>query len=327
MALIHPINRRMERAAMCFFCLAACGLIVHPSGRAFAQAAEPPRYPTPQAAVQALREAAETKDGEALRRIFGPAADELIQSGDPVEDQRNRENFAAHFAESVKLHQVSSDTTVLYIGKLSWPMPIPLVRKNGQWVFDTAAGKREILKRRIGKNELGAIGVCRAYVDAQRDYAQRSPTHAGAPQYAQRFMSHPGQKDGLYWDSTPDEPLSPLGPLVAQAQAEGYSDKPIKNRRPNQTQPATPYHGYYYQILESQGPHAPGGAKNYLVEGKMRGGFALAAYPAKWGDSGVMTFIVNQDGMVYQKNLGPTTEALAGRIASFDPDASWTKVK
>jgi hypothetical protein len=327
MALIHTLNRSIGRATFCLFCLAACALIVHSAGRAFAQGAEPQRYQTAEAAAGALREAAESKNEEALARILGPAAHELIQSGDPVEDRRNRENFAAHFAEYSKLQPVSPDAMVLYIGKLNWPMPIPLVRKDGQWYFDTAAGKEEILNRRIGKNELGAIGVCRAYVEAQREYARLNPTGAPAPAYARRFMSHPGQKDGLYWVSTPDQPLSPLGPLVAQAQAEGYSDKPIKNRRPNQAHPATPYHGYYYQILESQGPHAPGGAKDYLAQGQMRGGFALATYPAKWGDSGMMTFIVNQDAIVYQKNLGPTTEQLAGQITSFDPDGSWTRVK
>jgi hypothetical protein len=213
-----------------------------------------------------------------------------------------------------------SDTkVVLDVGKDSWPMPIPLVKNSAGWHFDTKAGQQEILNRRIGRNELSTIQVSLAIVDAEREYWQRNPESSSLPHYARRIGSTPGNRDGLYWQTTGDETPSPLGELVAEAQREGYSRRGSGGQR-------TPYHGYYYRILTAQGPSAPGGAYDYLVRGQLIGGFALVAYPATWGVSGVMTFIVNHEGVVYQKNLGPNTAAIASAMKTFNPDSTWTKV-
>ena len=207
---------------------------------------------------------------------------------------------------------------VLQTGKDEWPFPIPLVKENDRWRFDTSAGKEEIINRRIGRNELDVIQVCLAIVDAEREYYQRDPDGDKLLQYAQKFISTKGKRDGLYWETKPDEQPSPLGPLVAQARGEGYkgaAGKPI------------PYHGYYYKILTGQGKDAPGGAYDYLVKGKMMGGFGMVAYPAQYGSSGIMTFIVNHDGVVYQKDLGANTASVAQSMTKFNPDKTWTAVK
>jgi hypothetical protein len=235
-----------------------------------------------------------------------------------VADRHDREFVVQAYEEGHGLVMSGETKAVLEVGTDHWPFPIPLVKREAGWSFDTQAGKEEILNRRIGNNELAAIEVGRAYVDAQREYYLRNPTHSALFHYAQKFLSAKGQRDGLYWATKEGEELSPLGPRVAGARGEGYSrgkgGKPVA------------YHGYYYRILKAQGPDAPGGAYDYVVHGKMIGGFALVAYPASWANSGVMTFIVNHDGIVYQKDLGPDTAALAGAMRQFNPDGTWQRV-
>jgi hypothetical protein len=208
----------------------------------------------------------------------------------------------------------------LVIGKDDWPFPIPLKKVDDRWRFDTAAGKEEILNRRIGQNELSTIQTMLAYVDAQGDYAQLKRQQSGTAEYAQRILSSPGKKDGLYWPTAAGEPTSPFGPLVAAARTAGY-------RRAAKAQGPTPYHGYFFKVLTGQGPNAPGGAADYIVKGRMIGGFGLVAWPARFDDSGIMTFIVNHDGVVYQKDLGPQTAKIAPTISRFDPDQSWQKTE
>jgi len=211
------------------------------------------------------------------------------------------------------------------VGKDDFPFPIPIVKKGQLWFFDTQAGKEEILNRRIGRNELSTIQACLAYVDAQREYARRDREAGSLMEYAQRFASSPGKKDGLYWETKEGESPSPLGPLVAQAVKEGYKKKEDEKQAKGQT--LIPYHGYYYKILKAQGNNAPGGAYDYVVKGKMIGGFAMVAYPAQYGVSGVMTFVVNHDGVVYEKDLGKETEKIASAMKKFDPDKTWKKAE
>jgi DUF2950 family protein len=276
------------------------------------------RFPSPEAAVAALVQAVRASDTATLLRVLGPDARALIASGDEVADRQSRERFVRNYDEAHRLAEAGPGRLVLTVGRDEWPMPIPLVQDATGWRFDTARGREEILNRRIGRNELNAVQVCLAYVDAQREYYVRDPDGDALLQYAQRFRSTPGKRDGLYWEASPDEPPSPLGPLVARAEAAGY---PVK--RPSG--PRIPYWGYYYRIVKAQGAHAPGGAYDYLVRGSMIGGFALVAYPAEYGASGVMTFIVNHDGIVYQKDLGPSTAAAARALTLFDPDPTWSR--
>jgi hypothetical protein len=294
---------------------------------ALAAAATPPasqrtadsqrEFPTPEQAVEALLSATRTDEPESLLVILGPRGAKLIHSGDPVADRDGRERFAAAYDQAHHIEYEGSKEAVLFVGTEDWPLPIPLVHESGGWRFDTQAGEQQIIDRRIGRNELNVIEVCRAYVQAQREYADIQASAGGKRQYAQHFLSHTGQRDGLYWPVTGEEPESPLGPLVAQARAEGYAGESPKGRR-------QPYYGYYYRILARQGPHASGGARNYIAaDGRMTGGFALLAYPAVYGDSGIMTFIVNQNGIVREKNLGPHTSAVAHSIREYEPDPSW----
>jgi hypothetical protein len=267
--------------------------------------------------VQALLEAAKRNDTKSLLQVLGSEAQSFINTGDPVSDQASRARFVQAYEEAHTLVPSGDRRVILQIGQDAWPFPIPLVKNSTRWRFDAKEGKEEILNRRIGRNELDVIQVCLAYVDAQREYYMRNPQRLALPQYATKFMSTPGKRDGLYWATTTDEPPSPLGPLVAQARREGYkrtAGKPI------------PYHGYYYTILTGQGPHAAGGAYDYRVRGQMIGGFALVAYPAQYGSSGIMTFIVNHDGVVYQKDLGPRTAALAQSMTRFNPDETWKQL-
>jgi hypothetical protein len=287
------------------------------SNPSLAQNANQLTFASPDAAVRAMVEALNANDPKALEAIFGPGSRDLITSGDPVADQSGRERFLKLYGEKSRLEQTDRKV-VLSIGNEDWPFPIPMVKKDALWRFDTEAGREEILARRIGKNELSAIQVCLAYVDAQREYALKDRDANGLLEYAQKFRSDKGMKNGLYWDVKAGEEQSPLGPLVAAAQEKGYSglstgDKPV------------PYYGYYYRILKGQGKNAPGGAYDYMVKGKMIGGFALVAYPAKYASSGIMTFIVNQDGAVYQKDLGRNTEKAAQAMKLFDPDSTWKK--
>jgi Protein of unknown function (DUF2950) len=272
-------------------------------------------FATLEEAGTALVNALRSGDKKAILGVLGPEGAGLVSSGDPVADRRGRDAFVAKYDERHRFEGGGGKVT-LFVGKDDFPLPIPLVPDGPEWRFDTVAGKEEILNRRIGQNELNTIQVCLAIVDAQREYYVRDPDRDGVLQYAQKFASTPGRRDGLHWPTRPGEPPSPLGGLVARARSEGY-------RRPNDA-PA-PYWGYYYRILNAQGKDAPGGAYSYLTHGRMMGGFAVVAYPAQYGASGVMTFLVNHDGVVYQKDLGPGTATLARQMAAFNPDATWGK--
>jgi hypothetical protein len=285
---------------------------------AFAAAVQQKTFSSPDEAVKATMTAAKNNDDKELLAIFGPAAKELLFSGDPVADKQRRAQFLAAYEEKNHL-ETEGENRILIVGKQDWPFPIPLVKKGQSWVFDTEKGKQEILNRRIGQNELFTIQACLAIVDAQREYALKDRDKNSLLEYAQKFVSDPGKKNGLYWEAKAGEPQSPLGPIMTQIRSEGYQGKPSAT--------PSPYHGYYYRILTAQGKDAPGGAYSYLVKGKMIGGFGVVAYPAEYGNSGVMTFIVNHDGKVFQKNLGPNTAAIGKAMKEYNPDKTWTEVK
>ncbi len=286
-----------------------------------ASAADEQTFASPQEAVNALVAAATNHDTNALHAIFGPAGHDLI-SPDVVQATEEYKMFVEHLTEKAQLINNSESNVTLEVGADGWPFPIPLVKQDGQWFFDTAAGREEILARRVGRDEMGAINVCNAYVEAQREYAGEDRMGDGVLAYAQFLRSTPGTHDGLFWPAKPGEDLSPLGPLVAQARVEGYQ-RTAKMLNDEQA----PYHGYYFKTLTRQGKHAPGGKYNYLINGRMIAGFALVAWPAEWGNTGVMTFIVNQQGKVCQKNLGPKTAKIAKGMTAYDPDATWTPAK
>jgi hypothetical protein len=275
-------------------------------------------FATPEEAVSALVLATGTEDGNALRTLFGPAAADL-QNPDRVQATNEFKAFTAALNATNRLVHESETKCLLEVGTNSWPFPVPIVKKDGRWFFDTEAGKEEVFHRRIGKNELATLEVMRAYVDAQREYASRDRNGDEVLEYAQRLASTPGAKDGLFWPPDLDGEISPLGPLVAQAQGEGY-------RLAGKAQEATrePFHGYFFKILICQGKHAPGGKYNYVINGHMIGGFALVAWPAEYGESGIMTFIVNQQGRVYQRDLGAKTGKLAAAIKAYDPEPGWS---
>jgi hypothetical protein len=274
-------------------------------------------YKTPEEAAAALVSAARADDQKAELVVLGPDGEDIISSGDEVADNAIRERFLQSYDAKHQITKDGEEKAILVIGDDDFPFPIPLVRKGGKWTFDTEEGRREILYRRIGRNELNTIQVCLAYVDAQDEYADKDRTGTGPGVYARRFISNPGKKDGLYWPSAQGEEDSPLGELFAKASKQGY--KAGEGR--------SPYNGYYYKILTRQGPHAPGGALDYVVNGKMIGGFALVAYPAEYRNSGVMTFMVNHAGVVFQKDLGPDTDELAEKITAFDPDSTWKEAE
>jgi hypothetical protein len=288
--------------------LTACSKSNKPAYRVFA---------SPDDAGNALLEAAKSGDQNAVLAIFGPESKEIIFSGDAVQDKGVVGAFVAAYGTMHRWRKMPDEAQVLVIGADNFAFPIPL-KKNGagQWFFDTAAGKEEILARRIGRNELAVIDICGALADAEAEYF--SQRHEGAKQYAVKFISDSGKQNGLYWDSPEGQPKSPLGPLVAFATTEGYSAKPNSH---------APFHGYYFHMLDRQGSHAQGGAKEYVVDGKMVGGFAFVAYPAEYRNSGVMTFIINQDGILLQKDLGKTTADTATAVTAFDPDDSWSPVQ
>jgi hypothetical protein len=283
-----------------------------------ATAAQQTTFATPAEAAQALVKASEDKNQQEMLALFGDDGKDLVYSGDAVQDQTNMERFVKAYKTKHTIVKRDDNTRILQVGASDWPLPIPLVNDGGKWRFDTAAGKEELLFRRIGHNELGAIAACRGFIDAQKDYA--AVGHDGLPAgiYAQRLMSDPGKQNGLYWETKEDEPASPAGPFLAKAGSEGYGDS--AGREDSQ-----PYHGYFYRILKAQGAAAKGGAKSYLSDGKLTA-VALVAYPAQYKVSGVMTFIINQRGVVYQKDLGEKTSDLAAAMTEYDPDTTWTKV-
>jgi hypothetical protein len=298
----------VRRLIFASFLIALPGLVL---------AAGEERFSSPQAAADALQRAVDTRDTNALHAIFGPAGHALV-SVDVVEAAEERELFMNRVKEKVNLVAASDSKQELQIGADGWPFPIPVVKQDGQWHFDVEAGKEEILNRRIGANELGALQVCRAYVQAQREYASADHNADEVLEYAQHLRSTVGAHDGLYWSTRTGDELSPLGPLVAQAHGEGY-----RQQTKILTEEQSPYHGYYFRILTQQGKHAPGGKYNYIINGHMVAGFALVAWPAEWDNTGVMTFIVNQRGKVYQKNLGPKTPSIANAMTAYDPDPTW----
>ncbi len=268
-------------------------------------------------AAKALLDAVKSGNRKEMLAILGEDGKGIVWSGDEVADRNGRERFVAAYNEQHKF-EAGGGKVVMVVGRDDFPFAVPIVPDGPAWRFDTAAGKEEILNRRIGRNELNTIQTCLAYVDAQREYYARDPDRDSLLQYAQKFTSTPGKKDGLYWPTKPGEPPSPLGLLVARARGEGYT---------KQSEGSVAYWGYYYRILTAQGKDAPGGAYDYLAHGRMIGGFGLVAFPAQYGVSGVMTFVVNQDGVVYQKDLGPKTDAIARGIKQFNPDQTWAKVK
>jgi len=281
-------------------------------------AADEQTFASPEAAVNALVVAATNHDTNAMYSIFGAEGQSLV-SPDVVQATEGFKLFVQHLKEKTQLVTNSDSNLTLEIGADGWPFPIPLVKQDGQWFFDTAAGKNEILARRIGRDETGAINVCNAYVEAQREYAGQDRMGDGVLAYAKFLRSTPGTHDGLFWPTNSGAELSPLGPLVAQARVEGYH-RAAKMMNDKQA----PYHGYYFKILTRQGKHAPGGKYDYIFNGRMIAGFALVAWPAEWGNTGVMTFIVNQQGKVYQKNLGSKTSKIAGAMTAYDADDTWT---
>ena len=280
---------------------------------AAAQAPGQPTFATAEEAVQALIALAKVRDIPKLVTLLGPGSEPVVSSGDEVADRAETEGFLAAYAQKHSLVPDDADTMVLQVGPDEWPLPIPIVKRNGRWYWDGGAVAEELVYRRIGRNELDAIETCRGVVAAQLEYASEGRDGQPAGMYAQKLISDEGRRNGLYWPVGAGESPSPAGPLLAKASAENYSysGKP------------TPYHGYFYRLLTAQGPAAPGGAKSYLVDGGMVGGFGLIAYPAEYRVSGVMTFLVGKDGVIYQKDLGPKTAELAQQIKEYNPDASW----
>jgi hypothetical protein len=271
-------------------------------------------FATPQDAAQALIDAAAANDTAAMLEIFGPAGKDIVQSGDAAADKEHHEHFAALARQKMQVEvDGDKDRATVIVGPDDWPLPVPIVLEKGRWRFHSALGRVEILARRVGRNELTAMDICRAYVEAQTDFASHDRTATGTLQYAQRILSSPGKKDGLYWEGEPDN-------LVPKAFAEASAAMLAEGKRP------APYHGYYFRILKAQGSDAEGGAMDYVVGGKMMGGFALVAYPAEYGVSGIQTFVVNHRGTVYEKDLGPTTGVVARQMMRFNPGKGWRAV-
>ena len=284
----------------------------------FAQQQDQRTFHSAEEASLALFTASQQENERALLDILGPAGKEVISSGDPEEDMNDRVGFVVSYKQMHRLGKETEGTMVLYVGAENWPFPIPLVNKNGVWFFDTDAGKEEILLRRIGKNELAAIDACQQLVNAEQEYYKKP--FNGQPHYTERFVSDKGKHNGLYKADTPDEFDSPIDPLIASAGQENRNSTGAATDNP------IPFNGYYFRILTRQGENAPGGGKSYIVDGKMIGGFAFVAYPAEYRSSGVVTFIVNQSGVVYEKDLGPDTTELATAITSYNPDSTWSRV-
>ena len=323
----HTMHRLTLRAAarplLCRGAFAVGAIVLAltvPDLRAVAQEAAQKSFPTADEGAKALLAAIKAGDKAQMLAILGPDGADLVSSGDAVADSAGRANIARAAGEMTRLVKQDDRTEILHVGSEDWPVPIPLVKDTKGWRFDTAQGKEEILNRRIGRNELTAIGVCHAYATAQVEYASEDRDGEQVLEFAQSLASTPGKRDGLHWKPDSGQAPSPLGPLVAQAVAEGYgSAKPANGPRP--------YHGYLFRILKAQGKHAPGGAYSYVINGNMIGGFALVTWPVDYGNSGIMTFVVNQQGTVYQKDLGGQTGDLAGAMTAYDPDGTWKKVE
>jgi hypothetical protein len=315
----NTVSRQLGKT-LCLTAMLAALLIMTPIVPAAVQTPQTAQQETqltfasPAEAVDAMVSAAKNRDAEKLRQIFGPQVNEIVYSGDPVADKNDREKVLEKFDEMHRLVVEPNKSVTLYLGAENWPFPIPLVQKNGRWMFDTAAGKKEILFRRIGRNERSTIDTLTALVDAEKEYAS-APQTGSTKEYAQKIISDEGKHDGLFWKTDPGEPESPIGPLIANAAGEGYTKS---------KEGPTPFHGYIYRVLQSQGSGAPGGAMSYMANGKMTRGFAFIAYPASYRNSGVMTFIVGKDGRIYQKDLGPRTEEIAKGMTHFNPDKTWS---
>ena len=316
MNIIALHKKSTERWLTVLTCIIAAVLFIHAdSTSSFAAGVSQKSFTSPQEAVNALVDASRTEDLKELSIIGGPGSKALIFSGDDAADRVGREKFLKAYDQKNSLEQASATKVVLHIGDDEWPMPVPIVKKGAAWVFDARAGKQEILNRRVGRNELHVMDVLQAYVDAQHEYASKDCKGGGRVEFAQRLISTKGKHDGLYWKTEEGEEMSPLGPLMAKAAKEGYANKDLQ-----------PFHGYYFKILKGQGKHAEGGSYNYVVKGKMLLGFAIVAYPAQYGNSGVMTFIVSQEGTIYEKNLGKNTRRFAEKLKIFDPDKTWKNV-
>ena len=307
------LSRIRKLGTICVMNLCFVAVIVIQSERLLAQSGQ--TFRSPEAATQALFAAAQASDQAAMLEIFGPGGNEITSTGDSIQDQNGLNEFVAKYREMHHLLKESDGATTLYIGAENWPFPVPLVNDSGVWHFDTEAGKKEILFRRIGENEYDAIDICHALVDAENDYYSH-PRDGKVRQYAQKMASDEGQHNGLFWKMADDDPESPIGPVLAYA--EGVSSDELTGEE------HAPFRGYYFRILTGQGKAAQGGAKSYLVKGQMLAGFAILAYPAEYRSSGVMTFIVNQTGIVYEKDLGVETAQAAVEMKEYDPDQTWS---
>jgi hypothetical protein len=321
--MIHRILKIIDRNVYCFgftiiFAVIAAAFIF--SSPVLAKTPKQKIFSSPDEAVRSMVVAVKAGNIKGLKVIFGSDSKDLFLSGDEVADKDGSEKFIIAYEKKNRLEVFGGNKAILYVGSDDWPMPIPVVKKDKGWKFDTKEGKKEIIQRRIGKNELNAIQACKAYVDAQLEYSVRGYDGAGLFEYAQKFLSAPEKKDGLYWETKESEERSPLGAFFANAAREGYFPKDGKNK-------PVPFHGYYYKILKEQGEDAPGGAYSYIANGKMIGGFALVAYPAQYGNSGVMTFITNKDGVVFQKDLGRNTVKIAKDMRAYNPDKTWKKAE
>lgn len=315
----QPITRREPRPHRS---LVTCGalLIAAMTGGLFAPSAVAQQtFASPQQAADALDAAWRSGSNAHVIAILGAGAEPLVRSGDPVAERHAKERLATAYENEHRIEFVDPREAHLVLGTEAWPYPIPLAQKKSGWQFDVKAGASQIIDRRIGRNELSAIDLCRVYVQAQRDYAAAAPLGDGRHEYARRIGSSPGTRDGLYWQAASDTPDSPLGPLVAVAEAHGYDLGSSRG--------SVPYRGYQFRILTRQGRDAPGGKRDYIVDGHLTRGFAMVALPARYGDSGVMTFVVNQDGIVFEKNLGPQTAAIARRMTEYNPDTTWKIVQ
>jgi hypothetical protein len=315
-----PMPRTKQSIDTCYGAdlraLMACALLLMACLplRCMAQQAGQKVFATPEEASNALITAVQSNDGKATLDLLGSDAKQIVSSGDETEDARSRTNFVQAYREMHRLVNEPDGTTTLYIGAKNWPTPIPLVHKGHAWYFDSDAGKKEILFRRVGRNEMSTIRVCQELVAAEKEYRREQPE-----EYAEKILSDAGRRNGLYWPAAAGGPQSPIGPLVASAVAEGYTDGKEITR--------SPYRGYYFRILTQQGKHAPGGAKSFIVNGKMTDGFAFVAYPAEYRSTGVMTFIVGSDGVVYEKDLGKETLIVGKAMKQYDTDASWHKAQ